>query len=230
MLRGVATNESLGHVLADIEDSGWEFDVVVVTGDVGQDHTPGAYRRFVGHLKKLDRPVLCVPGNHDDRDLMRQFLEQPPFGYCETLRIGGWSLIGIDSCTEDTAAGKISGAELQRLEDELDAARGSHALIALHHPPLSMQSLWLDRVGLHNSAQFLSVLDNGGNVRGALFGHVHQNFDARHGDIRIIGTPSTCRQFLPRAAEFATDDRAPAWRRITLMPDGEIEDELVWLN
>ena len=103
-------------------------------------------------------------------------------------------------------------------------------MVCLHHPPLTVGSQWLDSVGLQNAAEFLALISRCANVRVAIFGHVHQNVDVLHDSIRIIGTPSTCRQFKPGSDEFALDDNAPAYRRISLAADGTIEEELVWLG
>ena len=105
-----------------------------------------------------------------------------------------------------------------------------HVLICLHHPPVKVGSAWLDSVGLDNGPQLLSELATDGRVRMALFGHVHQAYDAMHDGIRIVGTPSTCRQFLPASDEFAVDDRPPAYRRLSLQPDGDVDTEVIWVG
>ena len=69
-----------------------------------------------------------------------------------------------------------------------------------------------------------------GNVRAAIFGHVHQAFEGEHESIKIIGTPSTCRQFMVANDGFALDENPPAYRRISLHADGHVEDELIWLD
>jgi Icc protein len=69
-----------------------------------------------------------------------------------------------------------------------------------------------------------------GNVRIAIFGHVHQDFEGSHESIKIIGTPSTCRQFKVASDDFALDDNPPAYRRISLLGDGSVENELIWLD
>ena len=45
-----------------------------------------------------------------------------------------------------------------------------------------------------------------------------------------MATPSTCRQFRPRSDEFATDDKPPSYRRITLRADGTVDTELLWVD
>lgn len=229
-LRGTVTFSTLTDVLEHYLQSGWTADVIAMTGDVIQDDTPAAYDRFVQLFEPLGLPVYCVPGNHDVRPLMQQALSSPPFYYCESVHIGNWLLTGIDSCVKGDAGGRVSDQELRRLEADLSNTTAKHVAICLHHPPLSMGSRWLDQVGLNNAAEFLRVIANAGKVRTALFGHVHQAFDEQHESIRIIGTPSTCRQFKPGSDEFALDEQPPAYRRIELSADGSIDSELIWVN
>jgi Icc protein len=46
----------------------------------------------------------------------------------------------------------------------------------------------------------------------------------------LLATPSTCAQFLPLAADFSVDSRPPAYRRMTLHPDGTLDTEVVWVE
>lgn len=54
-------------------------------------------------------------------------------------------------------------------------------------------------------------------------GHVHQQFEARCGQARIMGTPSTCIQFRPDCDNFELDDKSPGYRWLQLNDDGSIE-------
>ncbi len=215
----------LGHVDA----SDWPADFIAMTGDLIQDDSRGAYARFRSHFGGRGLPVLCVPGNHDVRELMQDELAGEPFHYCGSLRYGDWLTVGIDSCKSGSAGGAVDAAELERLAGIVAATDAAHVLVCLHHPPLPVGSRWLDRVGLDNGEDFLAALAATGKVRGLLFGHVHQAVDeTRHG-VRILGTPSTCRQFMPGSEDFALDERPPAYRRVLLHADGSIGEELVWV-
>ena len=181
-------------------------------------------------LERFGLPVLCIPGNHDDRDAMQRKLSDPPFLYCGTLRLGNWEILGIDSCVAGQAGGRVSAAELERLSGLLAASTADHVCVCLHHPPVPVHSRWLDTVGLDDGEALLERLDSAGNVRLVLFGHVHQAVDVQPGGLPIVGTPSTCRQFLPGADQFAVDDKPPAYRRIELNDDGTIRSDLVWID
>ena len=228
-LRGTVTHATLTRVLAAIRADTWSADLVAMTGDLIQDDSREAYDRFCELMNSLQLPVYCVPGNHDVRDLMRDAVSQPPFYYCDSLHTGNWLITGIDSCIDNDAGGRVSDDEMARLEKILDTTTADHVLICLHHPPLPVGCKWLDQVGLQNGQEFLSLISRTGKVRAAIFGHVHQEFFAERDSIKIIGTPATCRQFMPASDEFALDDNPPAYRRIELHPDGEVTTELVWL-
>ena len=229
-LRGTVTHSSLQKVLGHIQASGWDADMVAMTGDLIQDHSREAYEHFCESMLPLGLPVYCVPGNHDVRPMMKDALARPEFHYCESVIHGAWLITGIDSCTNDSAAGCIEDHEMERLEKVLDDTAVDHVLICLHHPPLPVGSKWLDQVGLRNGEEFLRLIARTGKVRAAIFGHVHQAFEGSHESIQIIGTPSTCRQFKVASDEFALDDRRPAYRRISLHPDGSVHAELIWLS
>ena len=201
-----------------------------MTGDVVQDDTRQAYEHFCQLLSQLRLPVYCLPGNHDVRPLMREVLSQYAFGYCETVDSGSWRIACIDSCEAGAAAGRVAPGELERLASLLREPPAEHVLVALHHPPVPVGTPWLDKVGLLNGEAFLAAVTACERVRVALFGHVHQAFDAQRESLRILGTPSTCRQFAVGSDTFAVDDLPPAYRRLTLHPDGRVATGIVWVS
>jgi Icc protein len=229
-LRGTVTHSSLSRVLEHITEANWPADLVAMTGDLIQDDSRAAYDRFCDLMSPLDLPVYCLPGNHDIRELMRDAVSQDPFHYCASVHINNWLITCIDSCISGDAGGRVDDEELERLAKILEQTSAEHVMICLHHPPLPVGSKWLDQVGLKNGDEFLRMIAQPGNVRIAIFGHVHQEFEGSHESIKIIGTPSTCRQFKVASDDFALDDNPPAYRRISLLGDGSVENELIWLD
>jgi Icc protein len=227
-LRGRVTRATLQRVLDHIARSDWPADLVAMTGDVVQDDTRAAYERFRNMMAQIGLPIYCVPGNHDIRPLMQEVLDSEPFSYCDSFEASNWLIAGIDSCAEGTPAGLIGEAELDRLDGLIADARADHVMICLHHPPLPVGSRWLDEVGLRNGEQFLRRIIASGKVRLAIFGHVHQAFDRAFESVRILGTPSTCRQFEVASVTYAVDDNPPAYRRIALHANGTVDTELIW--
>jgi Icc protein len=229
-LRGTNTRESLQRVLDHYQQDDWRAELAVITGDLIQDDTAEAYENFRDALRPLGLPLACLPGNHDVRALMKAALSAEPFFYCPTIRRGNWMLVSVDSCVSGQAGGRIAASELRRVEQLLSDSDAEHIAIFLHHPPVEMGSLWLDSVGLENADDFLALLQAHSKVRAAIFGHVHQPYDRQHGSVRVIGTPSTCRQFKEKSDKFAVDERPPAYRRLVLRPDGGIDTLLMWIT
>jgi Icc protein len=229
-LRGTVTQDSLQQVLDHYNAGDWNAERALITGDLIQDDTAEAYDRFRELLLPLNMRMHCVPGNHDVRDLMRAICVRPPFSYCAKEEIGDWLLVGLDSCISGEAGGEVTADELARLDEIVAASNAKHIMVCLHHPPILLGSAWLDTVKLKNGDELLQRLQQSGRVRLLVFGHVHQPYDGEHSGIRVIGTPSTCRQFKPGSDDFAVDERSPAYRHIELAADGSINTQLIWID
>ena len=227
-LRGVETLASLQGVLAHAAARKLNVDAVLCTGDIVNDE-PEGYAHFARLLSGVGKPVLCVPGNHDDPPRMRSALAAAPFQVGGHADFGAWRIILVDSCVPGQAGGHVSEAQLQSLQQSL-AGCERYAMICVHHHPVHMASRWLDAVGIDNADAFFRVLDAHPQVRAINWGHVHQCFDARRHGVRLLATPSTCMQFLPLSDAFAVDARPPAYRRIALRDDGTLETEVVWVQ
>ena len=216
----------LDHYLS----SDWRADRALITGDLIQDDSAAAYNRFRDQLLPLNLRMHCVPGNHDARELMRGVCTRPPFSYCAQEEVGNWLFVGLDSCLADDAGGEVADEEIERLERIVGSSNAKHVAVFLHHPPVALGSAWLDTVRMRNGEDVLRRLQGLGKIRLLLFGHVHQPYDEDHDGIRVVGTPSTCRQFKPGSDDFAVDECPPAYRRLTLADDGGTEAELIWVN
>lgn len=228
-LRGIETLASLQRALAHARAHEPPPDAWLVTGDLVQDDSCG-YAHFRRCFAGLGRPVLCIPGNHDDAAALRQALAGEPFRVGGFSDFGAWRIVLLDSTIPGAAGGRLAATELQRLDAALAGARQRYALVCLHHHPVSMASRWLDQVGLANPAEFLAVTERHTQVRAILWGHVHQSFEALRKGVRLLSTPSTCAQFLPHAEDFAIDARPPAYRTLELREDGTVHTEVVWLD
>lgn len=228
-LRGVACLPALQAAVADAYRRTPRVDAVLLTGDLVQDD-PEGYRWIRHVFGHLNIPVLCLAGNHDLPAHMRATLNQFPFVIGGATQFGRWTVIMLDSWIANNASGEIGQTQLAMLREELQSHRNQHALICLHHHPIQMHSDWLDHVGLLDADELLNVVRCHSNVRGVVWGHVHQSLDSFVGGVRFMATPATCAQFLPGSAQFALDNRPPGYRVLELMPDGTIATEVCWLE
>lgn len=229
--RGVVTLDALQAVLRLAgKDS---HDVVLLTGDIVHDD-PEGYDWARRELSMLGKPVLCIPGNHDDPALLRDALAGEPFRHCGHHDFLGWRLVMLDSHVPGGAEGLLRASELERLAAALQSAGDRHVLVVLHHHPIASGSRWLDTLGLRNAKDFFAIIDRHATVRGILWGHVHQSHDSircnTHGELRLMSTPSTCVQFLPQADDFAIDTLPPGFRTLQLHADGRIDSQVRWLT
>jgi 3',5'-cyclic-AMP phosphodiesterase len=226
-LRGVETDASLHAVLQDALERVPGYAAMLVTGDLVQDDRSGylRFRSFFGNLKK---PVLCIPGNHDEPEAMRRELNGAPFQICGRHEAEGWQFIMLDSYYPGHVGGRLTPGELARLDDSLSRSP-KHAMVCLHHHPIVMGSRWLDTVGLVEADAFWRVIDSHRHVRAVVWGHVHQEYDGRRGDVRLIASPSTGAQFLPKSDRYAVDTRPPAYRQFDLHADGRIDTQVHWV-
>ncbi len=225
-LYGVNTRESLSAVIAQLKAGDRRPDAVLVTGDLSQDETPESYRILKELLHELDAPLFTLPGNHDDPEAMRAVFNEPAASYCGVIENGNWRIVMLSSWQEKKVGGLLEESELARFSEILATAGKRFILVCVHHQPVAIGSGWLDRIGMENGDDLLSIAQRDERVRGVLWGHVHQVFDEFRGRLRLMSSPSTCRQFEPRSEQFAIDGLAPGWRWLSLFPDGGLETEI----
>ena len=227
-VRGVATQDSFRRCLDHARRNHYPADALLLTGDLVQDDAR-AYRVLAGLLAGESVPVHCIPGNHDVTGEMPGPLGEAPFDLSPVVQYGPWILLLLDSATPGVHAGTLSPDTLDSVEDALARFPDSHALVVLHHQPVPVGSSWLDSIGLREGEALMERLRRHENVRGVLWGHIHQAFDAMDDGTVLMGTPSTCFQFVP-GDDFGVDTRPPGYRRLALHADGRIESEVVWLQ
>ncbi|WP_280563538.1 metallophosphoesterase [Chromohalobacter sp. 48-RD10] len=189
-------------------------DIVLVSGDIGHDESPAAYRHAFEVFAEFECPWFWMTGNHDHPEFME---ELHPFH--DELDLGEWRLLLLDSRVPGQASGELGQAALQDLAVRLEED-DRPMLLAMHHPPLEIGSAWMDALGLADREALWQTLAAYAQVRAVLCGHIHQAFAARHGDIAVYGCPATADQFLPRQDDFTLDEASrPGFRIVDL--DGQ---------
>jgi 3',5'-cyclic-AMP phosphodiesterase len=230
-MRGVTTYDTFLSVLQRAtSDPRWPVDAVLVSGDIVQDESRAGYELFKSTIARLEVPVYCIPGNHDDPKLMDEILNGAPFHFCGDARLGNWSLVLLNTFLTGEDAGGLGDRRLHALDAALKDHISQHVLVCMHHHPVPMGSAWLDGVALRDADQFLQLIDKHQNVRGILWGHVHQASDRERLGVRLLSAPSTCSQFKPNSEFFAIDDLPAGMRWMELFPDGRIETDVSWVD
>lgn len=224
-LLGVNTTDSFQAVLEAVLDTPFDYDFVLATGDLVQDHNREAYHRFAQMVKPLEKPVFWLEGNHDIQPQMHDALGlyQQIQPHKQILAGKYWQIVLLDSHIEGVPRGALSQTALDFLQACLRRFPERYALIALHHNILPTNSAWLDQHSLANPEQLAEVLFPFKQVKALIHGHIHQQVDSLWKGYRLFATPSTCIQFKPHCHDFTLDPLPQGWRELTLLPNGTIE-------
>jgi 3',5'-cyclic-AMP phosphodiesterase len=226
-LLGWNTWGSLEVVLQQVMTLNPSPDLILLTGDLSQDETEGAYQKVVQRFIPLGIPTYWLPGNHDHVPTMERVLNQPPIYTDKIIERGGWKFLLLNTNVPGQVYGALTAESLNWLEKQLKSTpKTQPTSIAMHHHPFRVNSPWLDKSGLQNSTALFDILDRHSQVQMVLFGHVHQEFECVRRDVTYLSTPSTCIQFSPQSSDFTLDDARPGFRLISLYPDGRFETKV----
>ena len=223
------TMRSFDRVIDTIKSAEEKIDRILATGDISQDGSVQSYANFIAAVERLDAPYSWLPGNHDDAQVMSEVTTACGAGE-KQVRCKNWLIILLDTSAPDQVHGYLTEQELGFLASALKSAEQDesidHCLICLHHNPIPGNAEWMRDIGLHNSEELFEVLGNSSISRALIYGHIHQDLDLMHNDVRCFCTPSTCIQFKPEVSSFTLDENSPGYRTLKLYPDGSIESEV----
>jgi len=226
-LLGVNTAHYFNAVLEHAVNSGKQFDLCLATGDLAQDACPASYQYIKNALQKYNVPCICLPGNHDDFDLMQRVLCTEQINCRKQVILGNWQIVCLNSQIPDSADGYLAAAELSFLEQCLLDNPALFTLIAIHHNCLPCGSDWMDTMMIENAQALFDLVKRHANVKAIINGHVHQAADIQWDTVRVLSTPSTCFQFKPDSANFSLDDSSPGYRWLNLFENGTIQTAIV---
>jgi 3',5'-cyclic-AMP phosphodiesterase len=224
------TRKSMAAVLNELRQLPFPGDVVIISGDLAEKAEPEAYQWLLDHCHGLNLPVYCLPGNHDDPALMGKILNYANVSTRPLIILKNWQLILLNSAAPRQHRGYLDRTQLKFLNCSLTQRPDLNALIFLHHPPVRIGSSWMDTMGLDNAVEFFAILDQYPQVRGIIWGHIHQEFYAERRGVYLLGSPSTCVQFVPGSEHFQLEQLGPGYRELILSADGKIETHAYYLD
>lgn len=221
-LLGMNTLQSLDAVIALARQEFPNPDLVLASGDISQDGSVEAYRRFQERASVFNASLYWFPGNHDDRKAMAEAAKSQAL-FEKVVQVPGWQLIFLDSLVSGKVHGELAESELAVLDKALSEGPKIPTMISFHHHPVDIGSRWLDTIGLKNRDDLFAITDRYEHVKVILWGHIHQERDEMRNGVRLLATPSTCVQFLPKSEDFAVDTAAPGYRWLKLHRNGTID-------
>lgn len=186
---GFAVDAALHKAFAALREFDPRPDLVVVSGDVADEGDPQAYRRVAGWLRALKRPVVAVPGNHDDETEFVAFLRAlgaetrtPAPGLCCVRDFAALRVVGLGSNLPLTSAGGLDDLTLDWLDETLASAPSRPTLVVVHHPPFRCGVGFMDRIRLIDGAARLEcILAAHPHVLALLCGHHHRAMETLFG-------------------------------------------------
>lgn len=235
---GTDSFESLRAVLGAARALPEPPDLIVATGDLSEDGSPGAYRRLHQLLAGTGLPAHVLPGNHDAAAELGRALLGGAVQAGPVVDVGAWRVVLLDSQVPGRPHGHLDRAQLDLLAAALDEDPDRPVLVCLHHGP----ARYCPSSGcqLQNPDDLLKLLAAHPNARGVLAGHGHVDLEQRHGHTAIFVTPSTCSQLWhaqPGEAADHEDFEAShrfdpsryGFRMIALGDDGALESSVHWV-
>jgi Icc protein len=197
-------------------------DAVLITGDLTNDGDAAVWAELTSVLARLDAPVYPLPGNHDDRELMRRAFAQlelfPAEGpLCFVVGLGPLRLIGLDSLIPGDPAGQLGAEQLAWLDARLAEAPQTPTLVALHHPPFATGIDHMDAMMLTDAGAVAAVIGRHPQVERVLCGHVHRSVQCRFA--------GTIAQIAPGTAHAVQLTLAGAPSRWVMEPPGMLLHE-----
>jgi len=224
MESGIDTTATLKAVLAGLPAA----DIILISGDIAHDEVLSTYQKLDHLLQPLNRPVMVLPGNHDNVSAMQQITHWHHEHYINNH----WQIIALNSNGpgEYRYSSYMSDIELARLDDTLKA-HPQNAIVALHHPPITLGNGWALQMLLDNRADFKEVIDRHPQVKAIIWGHTHAAVDYNDSERLWLSCPSTYRQHSLTAKEFkAMPEVGIGYRQIICHDNGKIKTQINWVS
>lgn len=158
----VDNNARLRSAVASLNAEQPALDVVLGTGDLTNWGRPGEYDRLAELLQPLTPLFLPIPGNHDDRDLLRATFPTVPWVDAAhaswVVDVSGVRVVGLDSTIPGEAGAEVDEERCAWLREVLAVRSEGVTILALHHPPFATGVGWMDGSGFVGLDRLESVL------------------------------------------------------------------------
>ena len=174
-------------------------DIVVITGDLVDFGTAEEYQTLWQILRRLQLPFYLMPGNHDDRQALRDAF--PDHAYLQRgatlnwqLTVNGVKLLALDSSVPQQPWGYVDEEQLNWLAEALLHEPKLPTLVMLHHPPFASGIDHMDRQRLRNPDALAAVINQHPQVERVLCGHLHRSMQMRFAGTLACSAPGVSHQ------------------------------------
>jgi len=172
-----AAARQLQRAIAQAKD--YEADAILITGDLVNEGRADEYAALAEVLRDPPAPLYVLPGNHDDRDHLRDALRShaylPKHGRLSFV-VDNFPvrIVAIDQIVPGETFGMLTKDHARWLDRTLKHARKKPTLVAMHHPPFLTHDVLFDEIGLRDRELFESVIARHKQVQRIVSGHHHR--------------------------------------------------------
>ncbi|MDG4719020.1 MULTISPECIES: phosphodiesterase [Thalassospira] len=194
------TGSAFEHLIESLAKLTVKPDLILYTGDLGEDATHEEYAHIARELRALNIPVRAVPGNHDKRapmiDELPDMVSVTKDGHlCCVDTSFDLAIIGLDTIVEGKPHGALCAKRLAWLKQTLTDLKGIPALIFMHHPPITTGLRAMDDIGLlEGGAEFKAMIEEHGKIEAILCGHLHRSIQGTFAGVPVRVSPSASHQ------------------------------------
>jgi Icc protein len=170
---------------------------VLLSGDLVDEPSAAAYQQVHELLVPLGLPLHAIPGNHDDRDLLRARFGPAAAAAGAPVHVevncGALRLVCCDSSRPGRESGALGAEQLDWLEQTLAGEPEAPTLLALHHPPVQTGVRAMDAIALdaEDCLRLEALLAGHPQVQAITCGHVHTAMMTAFAGRPLLICPST---------------------------------------
>ena len=194
-------------------------DALFITGDFcAHEPVQEVYYQLKTRFEAFEKPYYIIPGNHDDRAMMRRAYplmpgkeQEPIYGL---VPLGDQEFIFLDS-----SPGTVDGPQLDWLAETV--REHPAATVVIHHPPIKLGIPFMDnKHPLRDTGRLLELLTADGQRRRVLCGHYHTARTVSYRNLDVLLCPPTSFFIYPGAEEFMMEAHAPGFQLLEWAADG----------
>lgn len=200
--RKVDTAAMLERCVQDLLALKPQPDLILLTGDLVDLGRPEEYDHLKSILAPLEQRIIAVPGNHDERNAMRDafahggYLPQQRDSFLQFAIDDDYPLriVGLDTLIPGQGGGELCAERLSWLDNTLGQKPDAPTLVIMHHPPFETGIGHMDKIGLKGREDFAAIMARHPQVELILCGHLHRTIRADVGGRPALTCPSPAHQ------------------------------------
>src|SRR5437868_10156121 len=163
-------------------------EVVVISGDLTSHGFKDEYVLAQRYLESIDcESKIVIPGNHDSRNVGYVHFEELFGDRNSVLRLGGVTVVAVDSTEPDLDHGQIGRGRYRWIEEQFAGDDAKLRIFVLHHHLLPVPGTGRERNVVYDAGDAIECLQRAG-VHLVLSGHKHVPYAWRLENLFIVNT------------------------------------------